>query len=81
MDIFKIPTSTLIDLAKAFDTLDHGILLSKLQYYGIRGIELNFFHNYLSGRTQYVDYLGFNSDTHLLRLAYPKGQSWDQYYL
>ena len=54
MDNFKIPTSILIDLSKAFDTLDHGILLSKLQYYGITGIELKFFHNYLSERTQYV---------------------------
>ena len=77
---FKIPTSILIDLSKAFDTLDHGILLSKLQYYRITGIELKFFHNYLSERTQYVDYLGISSDTYLLRWAYPTGQSWDHYY-
>ena len=62
MDNIKIPLSILIDLSKAFDTLDHGVLLSKLQYYGITRMELKFFHNYLSERTQYVDYLGISSD-------------------
>ena len=38
MDNFIIPTSILIDLSKGFDTLDHGILLSKLKYYGITEI-------------------------------------------
>ena len=71
MDSFKIPTSILIDLSKAFDILDHGILLSKLQYYGITGIELNVFHNYLSGRTQYVDYLGFSSNTLPIKMGVP----------
>ena len=63
MNNFKISTSKMIDLSKAFDTLDHCILLSKLQYYGITGFELKNFHNYLSERTQYVDYLGISSDT------------------
>ena len=42
MDNFHIPTSILIDLTKAFDTLDHDIMLSKLRYYGLSGVELNF---------------------------------------
>ena len=73
MDNFKIPTSILIDLSKAFDTLDHRILLSKPQYYGITGIELKFFHKYLSGRTQYVDDLGFSSDTLPIKMGLPQG--------
>ena len=73
MDNFKIPTSILIDLSKAFDTLDHGILFSKLQYYGITGIELKFFHNYLSERTQFVDYLGISSDTLPIKMGVPQG--------
>ena len=39
MDNFNISISILIDLSKAFDTLDHNIMLSKLRHYGVTGIE------------------------------------------
>ena len=43
-----------IDLKKAFDTVQHQILLQKLQYYGIRGIALYWFNSYLSNRKQFI---------------------------
>ena len=50
-----------VDLQKAFDTVDHQILLSKLDYYGIRGISNNWFKSYLSYRKQFVPINGYDS--------------------
>ena len=43
-----------IDLSKAFDPVDHQILIKKLQYYGIKDTALEWFKSYLSNRKQYI---------------------------
>ena len=62
LDKGKIPISIFLDLSKAFNTLDHVILLQKLNYYGIKSVELKLFQDYLQNRTRYVSYDKTNSD-------------------
>jgi hypothetical protein len=58
---------------KAFDTIDHTNVLHKLEFYGIRGITLEWFNNYLSNRTQFVKYQNAASDYENMTCGVPQG--------
>ena len=63
----------LIDFSKAFDMVDHGILLKKLAHYGIRGVALKLLESYLSGRQQSVTFNGTTSTYKHLPYGVPQG--------
>ena len=62
-----------IDLSKAFDTIDHTKLLSKLEHYGIRGLCYNLLKSYLSRRTQYTNFQQTESDKCYVEYGVPQG--------
>ena len=62
-----------IDLKKAFDTVNHKILLTKLEHYGIRGSLLKWFETYLTDRKQYVFFNGISSELASISCGVPQG--------
>ena len=73
MDRNEIPFSIFVDLSKAFDTLDHSILLQKLNHYGIDGKALQLCESYLTNRTQYVEINGVKSGALPITTGVPQG--------
>ena len=64
-----------LDLRKAFDTFDHNVLMQKLEYNGIQGIELQRFKSYLGGRQQYCYINNHESPFILVTSEIPQGSS------
>ena len=62
-----------IDLKKALDTVNHSILLTKLEHYGVRGVVRDWFKSYLSQRKQFVNVSGHNSVSLPVTCGVPQG--------
>ena len=73
MDLGLLTGAVFIDLRKAFDSVDHEILISKLESYGLRDIELDWFRNYLTYRKQLVSLGKEISDPCLITSGVPQG--------
>lgn len=64
------------DFSKAFDCVNHDILLKKLEHYGIRGLALKWFESYLSNRRQVVEIQHMNSDGIKLQFRSDEANIW-----
>ena len=73
LDAGKVTCGIFIDLQKAFDTVNHNILLKKLHHYGFRGIINKWFQSYLSDRRKKVVINGFESENRLMPNGVPQG--------
>ena len=74
IDTGSIGFLNLLDLSAAFDTIDHGILLNRLQTsFGMGGTVIDWFKSYLSGRQQWVKVEQFLSDVDVLNFGVPQG--------
>ena len=73
MDNGKVNIAVFVDLKKAFDTVDHNILLKKMKFYGIYEKELSWFHSYLSNRTQHCFVNGVLSSARTIKCGVPQG--------
>ena len=62
IDNKMISIGIFIDLKKAFDTINHSILVQKLSYYGLRGVASKWISSYLENQSQFVSYNNVNSD-------------------
>ena len=75
LDNHEATVGVFIDLKKAFDTVDHSILIEKLYHYGIRGTANKWICSYLMNRYQYVTINGTNSDYMNVLCGVPQGSS------
>ena len=75
IDDRKITCSVFLDLAKAFDTVDHEILFKKMELYGIRGIALQLFNSYLSNQKMFTLVNGISSKMNDVTCGIPQGST------
>ena len=73
IDKGNVAVGVFVDFQKAFDTVNHKILLQKLEHYGVRGLANNWFSSYLTNRQQYVTISNSKSDTKPILHGVPQG--------
>ena len=73
IDEGKITLGIFIDFQKAFDTINHIILIRKLAHYGVCGVVLKWFQSYLNNRSQALCYKEKTSDSRVLMCGVPQG--------
>ena len=73
IDEGKYSVGIFLDLSKAFDTINHRILIKKLEHYGIKGVAKKWFENYLCNRKQIVKYNDVQSEVMTIRSGVPQG--------
>ena len=73
LDEKKHYIAAMVDIKKAFDCVDHVILLRKLEAYGIRGQPLDWIRSYLKDRKCYIDLNGVSSNKNIFNIGVPQG--------
>ena len=73
LDTGNFACGVFIDLKKAFDTVDHNILIAKLEHYGVRGVVKQWFYSYLNNRNQFVSINGYKSSRKIIKCGVPQG--------
>ena len=71
----RCPTNIYVDLSKAFDSMDHNILLSKLKFYELDDKTINLLRSYLSNRDQFVQLGNIKSNHFLISRGKPRGSA------
>ena len=72
LDKKMVACGIFVDLQKAFDTVNHDILIKKLDYYGIRGVANEWFSSYLNKRSQFVSISGYDSKQKYIKHGVPQ---------
>ena len=73
MDRGDLVVGIFLDFSKAFDTVNHEILIDKLYHYGIRGTALDWFKSYLCNHRQFITYNSVSSNTKVISCGVPQG--------
>ena len=73
MDNNETPINIFLDVSKAFDTIDHNILLDKLNYYGLDDTAIKLFRSCLTNRYQYVQIENAKSPLLEINTGVPQG--------